>query len=227
ADHGHAAGMPDHVDRGGQIQQRLVPGNLQAVAAAFLGVLLGVTELDATPDAIEQAGRDRQVTVGRVTVRDAADVMVHAEDFLRDHQRATHCTLRRREPGIEFVPVTGHERGELTHEAAPERSAGKSRRQERIVPLPEPRASPPKVLLFVKMARQEKPMKPAFIACLFLCIASGPAAAAEDLAKLADEVRATEIAFAKTLADRDAQAFRRMIAPDVVWFADKPLRGPD
>jgi len=77
------------------------------------------------------------------------------------------------------------------------------------------------------MARQEKPMKPAFIACLFLCIASGPAAAAEDLAKLADEVRATEIAFAKTLADRDAQAFRRMIAPDVVWFADKPLRGPD
>jgi ketosteroid isomerase-like protein len=40
-------------------------------------------------------------------------------------------------------------------------------------------------------------------------------------------VRATEIAFAKTLADRDVAAFRKMIAPDVIWLADVPLRGPD
>lgn len=46
------------------------------------------------------------------------------------------------------------------------------------------------------------------------------------LAELAEEVRATEIAFAKTLADRDAKTFTSMIAPDVIWLADKPLHGP-
>ena len=48
----------------------------------------------------------------------------------------------------------------------------------------------------------------------------------ESLAELTEQVRATEIAFAKTLADRDAKTFTSMIAPDVIWLADKPLRGP-
>ena len=61
---------------------------------------------------------------------------------------------------------------------------------------------------------------------LFVLFAA-PALAAESLAELAEQVRTTEIAFAKTLADRDVQAFRKMIAPDVIWLADKPLRGPD
>jgi ketosteroid isomerase-like protein len=60
-----------------------------------------------------------------------------------------------------------------------------------------------------------------------LCGATLPALAAEDVAALAQEVRATEIAFARTLADRDVKKFRSMIAPDVVWLADVPLRGPD
>lgn len=51
-------------------------------------------------------------------------------------------------------------------------------------------------------------------------------AADESLAALTEQVRATEIAFAKTLADRDAKTFVSMIAPDVIWLADKPLRGP-
>ncbi|HEV7606300.1 MAG TPA: nuclear transport factor 2 family protein [Steroidobacteraceae bacterium] len=50
--------------------------------------------------------------------------------------------------------------------------------------------------------------------------------ATESLADLAEQVRATEIAFAKTLADRDVKAFARMIAPDAIWLADAPLRGP-
>ncbi len=50
--------------------------------------------------------------------------------------------------------------------------------------------------------------------------------AAPSLAELAEQVRATEIAFAKTLADRDPKAFASMIAPDVIWLADKPLHGP-
>lgn len=70
-------------------------------------------------------------------------------------------------------------------------------------------------------------MKSKLFACLCLCVASGMAGAADNLAKLADQVRATEIAFAKTLADRDVKQFRQMIAPDVIWLADQPLRGPD
>ena len=50
--------------------------------------------------------------------------------------------------------------------------------------------------------------------------------ATPSLAELTEQVRATEIAFAKTLADRDVKTFLRMIAPDVIWLADKPLRGP-
>jgi ketosteroid isomerase-like protein len=56
---------------------------------------------------------------------------------------------------------------------------------------------------------------------------AAPVAFAEDLAALTEQVRATEIAFAKTLADRDVKAFRALIAPDVIWLADQPLRGPD
>ena len=54
--------------------------------------------------------------------------------------------------------------------------------------------------------------------------ANKPAGAS--LAELTEQVRATEIAFAKTLADRDVKTFTSMIAPDVIWLADKPLRGP-
>ena len=65
----------------------------------------------------------------------------------------------------------------------------------------------------------------AMLASAWLCAASA-AVAAEDLGKLAAEVRATETAFAKTLVDRDVKTFTRMIAPDVIWLADVPLRGP-
>jgi ketosteroid isomerase-like protein len=62
---------------------------------------------------------------------------------------------------------------------------------------------------------------------LLLGAVSMQGAAADDLATLTEQVRATEIAFAKTLADRDVKAFRAMIAPDVIWLAGKTLRGPD
>jgi len=50
--------------------------------------------------------------------------------------------------------------------------------------------------------------------------------AGASLAELTEQVRATEIAFAKTLADRDVKTFTSMIAPDVIWLADAPLRSP-
>jgi len=65
------------------------------------------------------------------------------------------------------------------------------------------------------------------VACLLLCTLSGTAAATDDLVRLTNEVRATEIAFARTLADRDVKKFVSMIAPDSIWLADRTLRGPD
>ena len=44
----------------------------------------------------------------------------------------------------------------------------------------------------------------------------------------AEVVRATELAFAKTMADRDLEAFLSFIAPDAVFFnGSRPLRGID
>jgi len=70
-------------------------------------------------------------------------------------------------------------------------------------------------------------MKVLVLTVLLLCASAVPAPGVDDLAKLAGEVRATEIAFAKTLADRDVRKFTGMIAPDVIWLADVPLRGPE
>jgi len=53
-----------------------------------------------------------------------------------------------------------------------------------------------------------------------------PASGREPLATLVAQVRATEIAFAKTMADRDLAAFTRFLAPDAVFVEDPPLRGP-
>jgi ketosteroid isomerase-like protein len=70
-------------------------------------------------------------------------------------------------------------------------------------------------------------MKFRLVLCLgLLNVVAIPTMARESLAELTDQVRATEIAFAKTLADRDVKAFTRMIAPDAIWLADAPLRGP-
>ena len=69
-------------------------------------------------------------------------------------------------------------------------------------------------------------MKLQMICVVLLSALAAPLHAAESLADLAAQVRATEIAFAKTLADRDVKKFESMIAPDVIWLADQPLRGP-
>jgi ketosteroid isomerase-like protein len=45
------------------------------------------------------------------------------------------------------------------------------------------------------------------------------------IAALEAEVRATETAFARTMADRDLAAFGRFLAPDVVFAEDPALRG--
>jgi ketosteroid isomerase-like protein len=44
----------------------------------------------------------------------------------------------------------------------------------------------------------------------------------------AEEVRAREIAFAKTMADRDLDAFKTFISPEAIFFnGNEPIRGRD
>lgn len=66
-------------------------------------------------------------------------------------------------------------------------------------------------------------------AALFLACsgAATQSVASQDLAKAEAAVRAREVAFAQTMADRDPEAFRSFLAEDAVFFdaAGSPLRG--
>jgi len=67
------------------------------------------------------------------------------------------------------------------------------------------------------------------ICTALLCLAMGAAHAApatESRAVLEQQVRATETAFAKTMAKRDLAAFRSFLAPDAVFVAQPIARGP-
>ncbi len=53
------------------------------------------------------------------------------------------------------------------------------------------------------------------------------ATAGETNVQLQDQVRQTETAFAKTMADRDHAAFVSFLADETVWFGRDVLRGKD
>ena len=63
---------------------------------------------------------------------------------------------------------------------------------------------------------------------LALLLVSAPATAKKTNQELADEVRAAETAFAKTMADRDLKAFATYVSPETIFFGGKgPIRGRD
>jgi ketosteroid isomerase-like protein len=67
---------------------------------------------------------------------------------------------------------------------------------------------------------------------LMFLLALGPSGCSltpsDDVTAAASEVEAREIAFAKSMADRDSEAFRSFISPEAVFFnGNEPLRGPD
>jgi ketosteroid isomerase-like protein len=68
----------------------------------------------------------------------------------------------------------------------------------------------------------------ASIALTALLALAPPAQAAphESNATLADQVRAAETAFAKSMADRNLAAFSALLAPDAIFVQDPDLRGP-
>jgi uncharacterized protein (TIGR02246 family) len=57
------------------------------------------------------------------------------------------------------------------------------------------------------------------------CLASASAADRSSPEQLAREVRAAETAFARSMADRDPQAFASHLAEEAVFFSGKVLRG--
>lgn len=62
---------------------------------------------------------------------------------------------------------------------------------------------------------------------LGMALAPVTGARAQDTDAVA-EVRAREIAFAKTMADRDLEAFLTFVSPEAIFFrGDEPLRGRD
>jgi uncharacterized protein (TIGR02246 family) len=71
----------------------------------------------------------------------------------------------------------------------------------------------------------------ASIAMIALTALALPALAApaahESTEALADQVRAAETAFARSMADRDLAAFSALLAPDAVFVESPVLRGPD
>ena len=58
-----------------------------------------------------------------------------------------------------------------------------------------------------------------------LLLACAGALSAQSNADLKEQVRKTEIAFAKTMADRDHAAFTTFLADEAVFFGAKALRG--
>ena len=63
-----------------------------------------------------------------------------------------------------------------------------------------------------------------WVGALILALAV-PAIAGEDVAALEEQVRATEVAFAKTMADRNHGAFVSFLAQEAVFWGQGALRG--
>jgi ketosteroid isomerase-like protein len=61
--------------------------------------------------------------------------------------------------------------------------------------------------------------------CATVAVVTVSAQPKPDNTRLQDELRATETAFAKTMADRDRAAFATFIADEAVFFGRKELRG--
>jgi ketosteroid isomerase-like protein len=54
---------------------------------------------------------------------------------------------------------------------------------------------------------------------------AGPVLGAETNEELKEQVRKTEIAFARTMADRDHAAFTKFLAEDTIWLGRSVMRG--
>jgi ketosteroid isomerase-like protein len=73
---------------------------------------------------------------------------------------------------------------------------------------------------------EPRPMRLSIPLLLAFSLAGCAAAAPQpDNQALREQVRATETAFARTMADRDFAAFQTFLADETVWFGATPLRG--
>jgi len=62
----------------------------------------------------------------------------------------------------------------------------------------------------------------------FAVLLSAGCVEAQSLAEKTEAVRAVEVAFARTMADRDHEAFQSFLADDAIFFnGNEPIRGAD
>src|SRR5262249_5996244 len=106
------AGLLGFLDGGAHVLHGVVDGELAAHRAPALDVRLLITRLEAALDAVEQRGRDREVTLLGEAIGHALDVVIDAEDLLNDDQRAPRLARRRGLVGGELVSVFG---GQIDH----------------------------------------------------------------------------------------------------------------
>jgi ketosteroid isomerase-like protein len=67
-----------------------------------------------------------------------------------------------------------------------------------------------------------------FILVLIFCLCSCSPVSIDQVDNVRSEVETREIAFAKTMADRDFDAFLNFVSPEAVFFkVNEPLRGRD
>ncbi len=107
--------MANHVERRGDVAQREFAFDLHHVAAGPLDVARPVAGGDVAADAVIERGRDRHESGRCILIDERTDMGVDAEDLLQDHHGATRPGRRRREIGIELVPVAGHQRLPCAH----------------------------------------------------------------------------------------------------------------
>ena len=71
-------------------------------------------------------------------------------------------------------------------------------------------------------------MDRSLVVLAFAVLMSAGCVEAQTLAEKAEAVRAVEVAFARTLADRDHEAFRSFLSDDAIFFnGDEAIRGAE
>jgi hypothetical protein len=105
SDHADLAGRLHGVARGCDVDQRRLGRRRLLEPEAALDVVVGIAELDARTDAVEQRRHDGDIAVARVAVGDRTHMAVDPEDLLDDDDGALRLALRSGDIGRRAEPV--------------------------------------------------------------------------------------------------------------------------
>ena len=101
----HLGRALERVDAGLDVHDRTVPADIGLERAALVDRLGGVAPLDSRLLAVEQAGRQHEVALGRVVVAHASDVVVDPENLLHEHEARARLAIGRSAICVENVTI--------------------------------------------------------------------------------------------------------------------------